>query len=101
LLVDLRSTAVDHDRMNADVFEQHDVAREALAQRALGHGRAAVLDDERFALEAPDVRQRLQQNGRFFDQLAHGPWPRTRRGKSESLAQPPGKSKAPEPVSTG
>ena len=34
--------------------------------------RAAVLDHEGLAMEAPDVRQRLVQDGGFFDQLAHG-----------------------------
>ena len=31
---DLRAAAVDDDRVHADVLEQHDVARELLAQRA-------------------------------------------------------------------
>ena len=46
-----------------DVLEQHDVAREVLAQRRVGHRRPAVLDDDRPAVELPDVRERLQQRG--------------------------------------
>ena len=58
---DLRPAAVDDDRVHADVLEQHDVAREVLAQRRVLHRRAAVLDHDRLAVELPDVRERLEQ----------------------------------------
>ena len=60
---DLRAAAVDHDRVHADVLEQHDVTRELLLERGIGHRRAAVLDDHRLAVELTDVGQRLQQRG--------------------------------------
>jgi hypothetical protein len=44
-----------------DVLEQHDVAREVLAQRRVAHRRAAVLDDHGAAVELADVGQRLEQ----------------------------------------
>ena len=58
---DLRAAAVDDDRVQPDVLEQHDVARELLAQRRVLHRRAAVLDDDRLAVELPDVGERLEQ----------------------------------------
>src|SRR3954463_5947000 len=42
----LRAPAVDDDRVHADVLEEHDVAREVLAQLRVVHRRAAVLDDD-------------------------------------------------------
>ena len=48
--------AVHDDRVQPDVLEQHDVAGELLAQRRVGHRRAAVLDDHRLAVELADVR---------------------------------------------
>ena len=65
---DLRAAAVDDDRVQPDVLEQHDVARELLAQRRVLHRRAAVLDDDRPAVELADVGQRLEQRG----DVAHG-----------------------------
>jgi hypothetical protein len=41
---DVGPAAVHDDRVQADVLEQHHVAREVLAQRRVGHGGAAVLD---------------------------------------------------------
>ena len=58
---DLGPAAVDDDRVQSDVLQQHDVARELLAQRGVLHGGAAVLDDDRLAVELPDVGQRLEQ----------------------------------------
>ena len=60
--VDLRAAAVHHDRVQADQLEQHDVFREVLLQRRLGHRVAAVLDDDGLAVELADVRQRLRQD---------------------------------------
>ena len=58
---DVRPAAVDDDRVQADVLQEHHVTREVLAQLGLGHGRAAVLDDDGLAVELPDVRERLEQ----------------------------------------
>ena len=54
-----------------DVLEQHDVAGEVLAQRRVAHRRAAVLDDDRPAVELPDVRERLQQRGDVARRRGH------------------------------
>ena len=58
---DIRATAVHDDRVHADVLEQHDVAGELLPQRRVAHGRTAVLDHHRAAVELPDVGERLEQ----------------------------------------
>ena len=53
---DLGPAAVHDDRVEPDVLEQHDVARELHAQRGLLHRRAPVLDHDGLAVELPDVR---------------------------------------------
>ena len=58
----LRTAAVHDYRVDADQIEQHDFARKALAQLRGLHRVPAVLDDERFAAKAPNIRQRLQQH---------------------------------------
>ena len=60
-----------HDRVHADVLEQHDVARELLLERRVGHRRAAVLDHHRLAVELADVGQRLEQRGDVARRHAH------------------------------
>jgi len=55
-LFDLRAAAVHHHGIHAHQLEQHHVLGEVLLQRGVGHGVAAVLDDDGFAVEAPDVR---------------------------------------------
>jgi hypothetical protein len=45
-LVDLRPAAVHHDGVHAHQLEQHHVLGEVLLQRRVGHGVAAVLDDQ-------------------------------------------------------
>ena len=57
VLGDLRAAAVDDHGVHADVLEQHDVGRERLAQRLLGHRRAAVLDHDRLARRTPGCRE--------------------------------------------
>ena len=52
---------VDDHRLQADVLEQHHVGGEVVAQRLLGHRRAAVLDHHRAPVEVADVGQRLEQ----------------------------------------
>src|SRR3954469_20506700 len=64
---DVGTAAVDDDRVDADVLEQHDVTRELLAQLRVGHRRAAVLDDDRAPVELADVREGLEEG---FD-VAH------------------------------
>ncbi len=65
---DVRAAAVDDDRVQPDVLEQHHVARELLAQALVLHRRAAVLDHDRLAVKLADVGQRLEQCG----YVAHG-----------------------------
>ncbi len=69
VLGDLGPAAVDDHRVEADVLEEDDVGREALAQRLVAHRRAAVLDHHRAAVELPDVGERLEQG---VDVGAHG-----------------------------
>jgi hypothetical protein len=58
---DVGPAAVDHDRVHADVLQEHDVAGELLAQLRVAHRRAAVLDDDGAAVELPDVGKRLEK----------------------------------------
>ena len=62
--LDLRPAAVDHDRVDADLLEQHHVAREVVGERRRAHRVAAVFDHEGRAGEAPHVGQRLDQGRR-------------------------------------
>ena len=62
---DLRPAAVDDDGADADEAHQHDVLGEQVEGVVVGRpgeGVAAVLDDHRLAGEAPDVRQRLDED---------------------------------------
>jgi hypothetical protein len=61
-LVDLRAAAVHHDGVHAHQLEQHHVLGKVLLQRRVGHRVAAVLDDQRLAVELADVGQRLGQD---------------------------------------
>src|SRR5437763_1718819 len=58
---DVGTTAVDHDRVHADIGEQDDVARKLLPQTGVRHRRAAVLDHHGPAMKLTDIGQRLQQ----------------------------------------
>ena len=60
--LDLRTAAVDHHGVHADQLEQHHVFRKVGLQGGVGHGIAAVLDDDGLAVEAPDVGQRMGQD---------------------------------------
>jgi len=51
----------DH-RVHADQLKQHHIVGEAALEQLLGHCVAAVLDDDRFAMEALDVRQRFGED---------------------------------------
>ena len=64
-VADLRAAAVDDHRVHPHQLQHHDVAREAGLERGLRHRVAAVLDDDRLVVEAPDVRQRFGQDLRL------------------------------------
>ena len=85
-LGDLRAAAVDHNRVDADLLQQHDVAREALGERGVAHGVAAILDDHAPAREAPHVGQRLGDRGRGAQPML---------GVADALHGVPGRSQAP------
>jgi len=63
---DLRAAAVHHHRVHADQLQQHHVLGEGLHQVALGHGVAAVFDDDGLVVETLDVGQRLGQDVRLL-----------------------------------
>ena len=56
-VIDLRTAAVDDHRIHANQLEQHHIACEAFLQLGVGHGVAAVFDDDRLVEEALDIRQ--------------------------------------------
>ena len=62
---------VHDDRVQADVLEQHHVAREVLAQRRVLHRRAAVLDHHGLGVELPDVGERLEQRAYVAHQVVY------------------------------
>jgi hypothetical protein len=64
---DLRTAAVHHHRIHSDQLEQHDVAREPGLQLGVDHRVAAELDDDRLAVKAADIRQRLGKDPGFVD----------------------------------
>src|SRR5204863_9944068 len=78
---DLRPAAVDDDGVDADEVQEDDVQRERLLEVGLVHGGAAVLDDDGFPPELPDVRERLQQD---IDARVAGPAHRMYRERSWS-----------------
>jgi len=59
---DLRPAAVHHHRVHADQFEQNHIFGKVGLQSRVGHGVAAVFDDQGFAVEFADVGQRLGQD---------------------------------------
>jgi hypothetical protein len=56
---------VDHHHVHPDELEEHHVAREALFEVLVGHGIAAILDDDGLAVKSFDVRECLGENGGF------------------------------------
>jgi len=56
-LADLRAAAMNHYRVQAYLFHQHDVAGKALLQAFIGHRITAEFDDNGLATETLDVRQ--------------------------------------------
>ncbi len=57
----LRPAAVNHDRAQPRVAQEHHILGEAVAQRLVGHRVAAVLDDHRLAVEPVQPGQGLDQ----------------------------------------
>ena len=64
-LVNLRAAAVHNHRIDAHQFQEGNVFGKAFFQVFLGHGVAAVFDDESTAGKTADIRQRLAQNMGF------------------------------------
>jgi len=63
---DLRAAAVHHHRVHPHQLQQHHVLGEGLHQMPLGHGIAAVFDDDGLVVETLDVGQRLGQDVRLL-----------------------------------
>src|SRR5204863_4346629 len=67
---------------------------ELLAQRRVLHRRAAVLDDDRLAVELPDVRERLEQSPDIAHQVVYSAlivtysWLRSEKKTSVSWPSP-------------
>src|SRR5207253_5696031 len=59
------AAAMHDDRVHANELEHHHVPRKTGLERRLGHRVAAVLNHDRFVVEALDVWQRLGKNLRF------------------------------------
>ncbi len=65
-VLDLRAAAVHHHHVHADQLQEHHVAREALLQMLVGHGVAAVFDDDGLAVKTLDVGQRFGKDAGFL-----------------------------------
>ena len=60
-VVDLRSTAMNHNGIHTDQLEQNDIARKAMLETLFRHRVTAVFDDNGLAVEFANVRQSLGQ----------------------------------------
>ena len=58
----LRPAAVHHHGVHAHQLQQHHVLGEGFHQVALGHGIAAIFDDDGLVVETLDVRERFRQD---------------------------------------
>ena len=56
---------MNDDGVNADLFEQHDIAGKILCNRVIAHGVPAVFDHDRFPGVFAHVWQRIGQNTGF------------------------------------
>ena len=72
-VVDLRAAAMDHHGVHADQLEQHHVAGEGVLELLVGHGVAAVLDDDGLAVRSGGCRAALRPG--FW--RAAGQWSRS------------------------
>ena len=59
---DLRPAAMHDDRVDADLLQQHDVARERISAAGIAHRMPAIFDDEGLAGIAAHIGQRLGQD---------------------------------------
>jgi transposase len=59
------------DRVEADIFQEHDILGELLFQRRIGHRMTAILDDHRLSLEGANVGQGFDQDVGFLNQSVH------------------------------
>ena len=67
----LGAAPVNDYRPQADVLEQNHIDRKRRSQFLVTHGAATVFDDNGPIVEAPDIRQRLDQYLGFVDQFFH------------------------------
>jgi hypothetical protein len=58
-LTDLRTAAMDDDRVDPDLLQEHHVGRELMRDLHVAHGVAAIFDDEGRAGEAAHEGKRL------------------------------------------
>ena len=63
---------MDHDRIDPDLLEQHDVGGETARQRRIAHRVATIFQDERLAGVALEIGQRLGQHLRLGEQRGIG-----------------------------
>ncbi len=68
-LRDLRAAAVHDDGAEPHAAKEHDVLGEGALEGVVGHGVAAVLDDDGLPRELGKPRQRLDERRRLGDQL--------------------------------
>jgi hypothetical protein len=66
---------VNHHGIDAEGFQENDVQGEGFLQGFVGHGVAAVLDDDGFPGEAPDIGERFHEGIGFFDEMLHAVGP--------------------------
>jgi hypothetical protein len=72
-VTDLRPTTMHYHGIDTDQLQQHYISGKTVLEVIFRHGIATILDHQRLALEALDVRQRLDQDvgdtgGRFVFQ---------------------------------
>ena len=63
---DLRTAAMHHDRVDAGLLEQRDVAGEGLAERRIAHGMTAIFHHDGLVLVALHVGKRFGQQARLL-----------------------------------
>ena len=61
----LWAAAMNHHRVHAHQLQQHHIFGKVSLQGRVGHGIAAVFDDQCFAMELANVGQGLRQDFRF------------------------------------
>ncbi len=69
--VDLRSSAVDNDCFDPDETHKHDVLSKGVLELLFHHGSPAVLDNKGLSVEFPYVRQGLDKNICFLQDILH------------------------------